>query len=85
MTTIGESERELWFIYSPADEPWAGLRVATFVKTIGSIGFDVVIIHNELPERLGPRIWDDIVEREQWRKVKVIEIRTMSEIAETMR
>jgi hypothetical protein len=85
MTTIGESARELWFIYSPADQPWSGLRVATFVKSIGSTGFDIVLIHNELPERMGPRIWDDIRDREQWHKVKAIEMPTMLEVAEAMK
>ncbi|MGO8241274.1 hypothetical protein ACC806_34620 [Rhizobium ruizarguesonis] len=85
MTTIGESERELWFIYSPADEPWAGLRVATFVKTIGSAGFDVALIHNEMPERTGPRIWDDVREREQWCKVKRIEVPTVADVEAAMR
>jgi hypothetical protein len=85
MRKIDESVNQLWFIYSQAGEPWAGLRIATFVKSIGSPVFDIVLIHNELPERMGPRIWDDIAEREQWRKVKVIELPTMSEVAEAMR
>jgi len=36
---------EVWWIASPRDEPWAGLRIAHFRKTVS--GRLVVMIHGE--------------------------------------
>lgn len=66
-------DRELWFIHSRAPEDWAGLRVATFMQAINDPDVEIVVIHNECIKRTGPRIWNDIVEREGWVKVEKIE------------
>lgn len=74
---MSENVSEVWWVYSTAGMPWAYLRIATFLK---SADVDIVIIHNEGPERLGPRVWDDIRDREQWIKVRKIEIPSVAEV-----
>jgi hypothetical protein len=73
-------DKEMWFIFTHRKESWGNLRVATFVKS-NTGRMDVVFIHNEPPERTGPRVWDDIVEREGWFKVRQIEVPTAEEVA----
>lgn len=83
MTDISEDEehREVWFIFSPLDQPWANLRIATFTKARDVPHHDLVVIHNEAaPERIGVRIWDAIVENEYWIKVRKIEVPTTAEV-----
>lgn len=75
---------DLWFIYSPLDETWAGVRIAAFSKTINATPVDVVTILGEMPYRIGVRVWQDIEEREKWVKVKRIETPTADEIARAM-
>lgn len=59
---------EIWWIYSEGPEEWTGLRIAHFSKTVQ--GVLIVVIIGEVDRwRLGPRIWDDIHEREGWHKV----------------
>lgn len=59
---------EMWWIHSSKPEPWAGLRTATFRKTMN--GDEFFIIHNETDRRrMGPRISSDVLEREGWSKV----------------
>jgi len=74
--------RETWFIFSPSDESWANLRIATFTKSMNRPHTELVVIHNEVGGRLGVRVWDDIVESEGWFKVKPIEIPTPAEVLE---
>lgn len=61
---------EIWWIYSGLQEQWAGLRIAHFRKT--SNRDLIVVIQGEPPERAGIRVWDDIKDREGWRKVEQI-------------
>jgi|EndMetStandDraft_3_1072993.scaffolds.fasta_scaffold22881_10 hypothetical protein len=72
--------REVWFIYSPRDEPWANIRIATFTKAVNRPHLELVVIHNEVGSRMGVRVWEDIVESEGWIKVKPIEIPTPAEV-----
>ena len=60
---------EFWWIHSPEVEEWAGLRMATFFEVDG---YPMFFIHNEVPERNGPRDWRAISERENWQKVEQI-------------
>ena len=82
MTDIEQDSefREVWFIYSPMDKPWANLRIATFTKAINAPYLDLVVIHNEIQNRMGVRVWDDIVAREQWVKVRQIEVPDRAEV-----
>lgn len=77
--------RGTWFIYSPRKEDWAGLRMATFSKFTADSPDLITIIHNEMPDRIGPRIWADIVEREGWVKVMRIDTPTPAMIMAAMR
>lgn len=62
---------EIWWIYSEGPEEWTGLRIAHFSKT--AQGTLIVVITGEADRRrLGPRVWDDIREREGWHKVMQI-------------
>jgi hypothetical protein len=40
--------REVWFIFSPRDESWANLRIATFTKSMNRPHTELVVIHNEV-------------------------------------
>jgi hypothetical protein len=71
--------REVWWIFSYGygpngpGEPWAGLKVAHFSKTVD--GTVIVFIQGETDRRrIGMRTWDDIAEREGWVKVAPIAI-----------
>lgn len=77
-------EMEIWFIYSPLNEEWAGLRIATFLSRPGDPEV-YVIIHNEVPERTGLRIWTDIIGREGWAKVTRIDHPTPAQIMAAMK
>ena len=79
-----EKTTELWFIFSTAGEEWSGLRIATFISTMDTI-HEIVIIHNEMPDRLGPRVWDDIRDREKWVKVRRIEAPTYEDVRAAVR
>lgn len=73
--------RELWFIYSPIESPWGGLRVATFSKASNAPHLDLVVILNETDKnRIGIRVWDDIVRSELWFKVRQIDVPDEAEI-----
>jgi hypothetical protein len=76
--------RELWFIYSPFNKPWANLRIATFTKAINAPHLDLVIIHNEAPPRIGMRVWDEITASEGWFKVRQIEVPTLKDVMEVV-
>lgn len=65
--------RELWWIFSPMPKPWANLRVATFFKATNS-GIDLLIIHNEVGDRVGVRDWETVRDKEHWVKIKKIEL-----------
>ncbi|MGY3278097.1 hypothetical protein [Bradyrhizobium sp. S3.7.6] len=71
---------EVWWIYSPVKgKEWAGLRIAHFRKTVN--GEIVIVIQGEIDQRrFGMRVWEDIVESEQWYKVKQIPIPSLTEI-----
>lgn len=75
---------DLWFIYSPVNEAWGGLRLAVFAKPRNEPHTEIVTILGEIRGRIGIRIWQDIEEREQWVKVKRIEQPTAEEIAAAM-
>jgi hypothetical protein len=83
MTDIREASefREVWFIFSPFNKPWANLRIATFTKAVNAPHLDLVIIHNEAPPRLGMRVWDDITESEGWFKVRKIDVPSVADVA----
>ena len=82
MTDIGRDyeARELWFIYSPMNQSRGNQRVATFVKPRNTPDLDFVVIHNEIGDRVGLRIWQDIVQSELWFKVRRIETPTMADV-----
>lgn len=64
---------EVWWIVSTHQEPWAGLRQATFFPATN--GPTLCFIQGEAdPRRIGVRSWDDIREREGWRKVERIPV-----------
>ena len=82
MTDIREATefREVWFIFSPVKKPWANLRIATFTKACNAPFLELVVIHNELKDRMGVRVWDDIVQSEHWVKVRQIEVPTAADV-----
>jgi hypothetical protein len=81
MNDVNTDHREVWFIYSPMDKPWANLRIATFTKPRNDRDIDLVVIHNETqPERIGLRVWRDIVQSELWFKVRQIEVPTTADV-----
>ena len=82
MTDISEAAefREVWFIYSPVNKPWANLRIATFTKARNQPTLDMVVIHNETGNRVGVRIWQDIVVNELWFKVRKIEVPNAADV-----
>jgi hypothetical protein len=73
--------QEVWWIYSPVNGvSWAGLRIAYFQKA-SNTGELLVCITNETDHRrMGLRTWTDIIAKEQWYKVKRIDIPTSLEI-----
>jgi hypothetical protein len=82
MTDINEDSdhREVWFIYSPMEASWGNLRIATFTKARNAPYLDLVVIHNEIQNRMGVRVWDDIVQSEGWFKVRKIEVPTAADV-----
>lgn len=62
---------EVWWIYSASAETWGGLRIAHFRKMGDEI---ILVILGEPLDRLGPRVWSDIKDREGWHKVEQIPI-----------
>jgi hypothetical protein len=79
MTT--SDARELWWIYSPmVRQPWAGLRLATFFKAADAPDMQLVIIHNEIQDRMGVRHWAGIRKTELWYRVRQIEPPNMAEV-----
>jgi hypothetical protein len=70
--------REVWFIYSPHNAPWANLRLATFTK--GASGAEFVVIHNDIGPRFGVRVWDDIRETEGWFKVRKVDVPSVADV-----
>jgi hypothetical protein len=68
-----DANADYWWIASDHAEEWAGLRIACFLprqadqpQLIGILG--------EVPFRSGVRVWDDIVQREGWRKIEQISV-----------
>lgn len=62
---------EIWWIYSPSEEEWGGLRIAHFRKSTNDVL--IVIIDGEVDRRrVGLRVWEDIEKRERWYKVAQI-------------
>lgn len=59
-----------WWIHSEKDEYWAGLRIAVFIMS-GDV--ELFSILNEPPDRQGLRVWEDVSQREGWRKLEKIE------------
>ena len=87
MTDISEDRehREVWFICSPRQEPWANLRIATFTKAVNAPYLDLVVIHNEIDRaRIGVRVWSDIIESEGWFKVRKIDVPSQEEVLAAM-
>ena len=85
MTDINEAIefREVWFIYSPVNKPWGNLRIATFTKACNSPHLELVVIHNETDrDRIGVRVWQDIVQSELWFKVRKIEVPSLTDVIE---
>jgi hypothetical protein len=84
MTEISEDveHREVWFIYSPSNQSWGNLRIATFTKPRNDPNLDLVVIHNEIGNRVGVRVWQDIVKSEHWFKVRKIEVPTAADVIE---
>jgi len=82
MTDIKEAveHREVWFIYSPINKPWGNLRIATFTKACNAPFLDLVVIHNEVQDRMGVRVWDDIVRSELWFKVRQIDVPSAADV-----
>jgi hypothetical protein len=83
MTDITEAieHREVWFIYSPVNKPWGNLRSATFTKAVNAPHLELVVIHNEIDkDRIGVRVWQDIVQSELWFKVRQIEVPGVAEV-----
>ena len=83
MTDITEDtdHREVWFIYSPLNKPWGNLRIATFTKECNSPHLELVVIHNETDrDRIGVRVWQDIVQSESWFKVRRIEVPSVADV-----
>ena len=74
--------REVWFIYSPSNKPWGNLRIATFTKAINAPHLELVVIHNDYGDRMGVRVWDDIVKSEGWFKVRQIPVPTAIDVIE---
>jgi hypothetical protein len=77
-----KEHREVWFIFSPRNESWANIRIATFTRAFNTPHTELVVIHNEIGSRMGVRVWEDIVQSEGWFKVKPIEIPTPAEVLE---
>jgi hypothetical protein len=75
-----QEHREVWFIYSPMNKPWANLRIATFTKASNPPHLELVVIHNEIGDRLGARVWQDIVRSELWFKVRQIEVPSPADV-----
>ena len=73
-------EREVWFIFSPRDESWGNIRIATFTRAFNAPHAELVVIHNEVGGRLGVRVWDDIQASEGWIKVRRIEVPDAAEV-----
>ena len=72
--------REVWFIYSPINAPWGNIRIATFTKAVNAPHAEIVVIHNEVGNRAGVRVWEDIVKRELWFKVRKIELPSPADV-----
>lgn len=65
---------EIWWIFSPFNAEWAGLRIGHFHKPPLGDGWLVVITGETDPARIGMRVWSDIATRELWYKVKRIPV-----------
>jgi hypothetical protein len=73
MTDIPHQDfHEVWWIYADPKQPYGGLRIAHFRKTVD--GTLIFMISDEPPDRMGPRIWAGVSAREGWRKVEQISI-----------
>ena len=73
--------REVWFIFSPMNNPWGDLRIATFTKAVNDPHLELVVILNETdPKRIGVRVWKDIQISELWFKVKRIEVPSAADV-----
>lgn len=62
---------EIWWIFSPSEKEWGGLRIAHFSKAYPNTL--IAFIQGEIDRRrIGPRIWEDVAPREGWVKVAQI-------------
>ena len=67
-----EDFHEVWWIFADPKHSYGGLRIAHFRMTTD--GVLIFLICDEPPGRKGPRIWDNVREREGWRKIEQIPI-----------
>lgn len=81
-----QPDGEVWWVYSPRDEGWAGLRIGHFgvmKRQDGSVmdteGATPFFILGEVPYRSGIRIWENVSKREGWVKVRQIGVPTKAE------
>lgn len=86
MPSDRKPDGEVWWVYSPRDEAWAGLRIGHFgvmKRQDGSVmdteGATPFFILGEVPHRGGIRIWENVSKREGWVKVRRIDVPTVPE------
>lgn len=65
------ADGEMWWINSHRKEPWAGLRMAHFGRTVDGMVYFFIVGETD-PDRIGMRFWEEVSEREGWRKVERI-------------
>lgn len=74
---------EFWWVYSPMQEEWAGLRIAALNTTVN--GSAIVVFFGEIDRRrIGLRVWEDIEQTECWRKIAPIPIPSKEMIRSVM-
>jgi len=69
---------QIWWIFSESKQSWGGLRIAHFRKTTD--GTLIFFIAAEPPDRMGPRLWEEISNREGWVQVKQIMLPSVEEV-----
>lgn len=72
-------EGEVWWIYTKRKEPWAGLRIAHFGWTSDEPPIEIFFILGDYEDRMGIRIWNEVSQREGWRKVAQIAVPMIAE------
>lgn len=81
MSADREPRGEVWWVYSPRTEPWAGLRIAHFgvrsgIHVAAKTEATPFFILGEVPYRSGIRVWENAAKREGWVKVRRIDVPT---------